>query len=58
VAAASIYDADGKTVFKKLWTVLQEQKKLDDVEFPKLLETNVSRSVANVWLRWEKDMVK
>jgi hypothetical protein len=58
VAAAIIYDAEGKTVFQKLWKALQEQNKLDDAEFSKLLETKVSRSVADVLLRWEKDMVK
>jgi len=59
VAAANIYDVDGKNIFQKLWTALQsEQKKLDDAEFSNLLETKVSRSVADVWLRWDKDMVK
>ena len=59
VAAANIYDADGKTVFKKLWTILQTEKRnLDDAELAKLLETKVSRSVAEVMLNWEKDMVK
>jgi hypothetical protein len=54
VAAAIIYDADGKNVFKKLWTALQEQNKLDDAAFSKLLETKVSKSVADVWLRWDE----
>ena len=59
VAAATIYDNDGKTAFQKLWTILRsEQKKLDDAELAKLLETKVSRSVAGVLLNWEKDMVK
>ena len=58
-AAATIYDLDGKTAFQKLWTALRsEQNKLDDAELAKLLETKVSRSVADVLLRWEKDMVK
>ena len=58
-AAATIYDGDGKTAFQKLWTALRsEQNKLDDADLAKLLETKVSRSVADVLLHWEKDMVK
>ena len=59
MAAATIYDADGKGVFKRLWNTLQTgQTKLNDTSFAHLLETKVSRSVADVLLRWDKDMVK
>ncbi|HEY6503973.1 MAG TPA: hypothetical protein VIZ28_08375 [Chitinophagaceae bacterium] len=58
-AAAAIYDADGKTVFQRLWNVLRaEQNKLGDAEFAELLQTRVSKSVADVLLRWETGMVK
>jgi len=58
-AAATIYDGDGKNGFKNLWDALQnEQAKLDDAGLAKLLGTKVSKLVADVMLRWEKDMVK
>ena len=59
VAAATIYDADGKNVFKPLWNTLKtEQTKLNDTALADLLKTKVSNAVADVLLRWEKDMVK
>ena len=58
-AAAAIYDTDGKTVFQRLWATLQtEQVKLNDVSLAELLQTKVGKSVADVLLRWETDMVK
>ena len=57
-AAATLYDGDGKNGFKNLWDNLQsEQAKLDDASLAKLLETKVSKLVADVMLRWEKDIV-
>jgi len=59
VAAATIYDTDGKNIFKPLWNTLKtEQTKLNDNALADLLKTKVSKAVADVLLRWEKDMVK
>ena len=58
-AAASLYDLDGKAVFQRLWTTLQtEQVKMNDASLAELLQTKVGKSVADVLLRWEIDMVK
>jgi hypothetical protein len=58
-AAAAIYDTDGKAVFQRLWTTLQtEQVKLNDASLAELLQTKVGKSVADILLRWETDMVK
>jgi hypothetical protein len=58
-AAAAIYDREGKAVFQRLWTTLQtEQVKLNDASLAELLQTKVAKSVADVLLRWETDMVK
>ena len=59
IAAATIYDTDGKNVFKPLWNTLKtEQTKLNDAALADLLKTNVSNAVADVLMHWEKDMVK
>jgi len=54
-AAGEIYDDAGLMVVKNLWLTLKEQEeRLDDVAFVKLLTENVHQSVANVPLNWDK----
>jgi len=59
LAAAAIYDTDGKAAFQRLWKTLQtEQEKLNDSSLAELLQTKVGKSVADVLMRWEADMVR
>ena len=59
VAAATIYDTDGKNAFKALWNTLKTgQTKLNDTALADQLKTEVSKAVADVLLGWEKDTVK
>ena len=58
-AAAAIYDADGKTIFQRLWATLQTQQvKLNDTLLSELLQNKIGKSVSDVLLRWETGMVK
>ena len=52
VAAATIYDAGGKLVLPKLWTMLQDKTYKDDQELAKELGTKVHTSIADVMLKW------
>jgi hypothetical protein len=55
-AAKDIYHAGGKNILKKLWTALKKhQEEMTDEEFVNLLKTEVHPSVANVYLRWNKN---
>lgn len=52
-AAKLIYEAGGKDVLLKLWTVLKTNKeKLTDEQFAKVLKSNVHPSVADVLTKW------
>ncbi len=56
MAAATIYDTGGLTVFKRLWVALKKQQaKMDDPSFAKLLAEQVHQSVADVLLKWDKN---
>ena len=59
VAAGAIYDTNGKNAFQRLWSTLQtEQVKLTDTALAELLENKVGKSVADMMLRWEKDIIR
>jgi len=54
-AAASIYDAGGKMVLKKLWRALKNKKeKLPDVTLASFLQKSVHGSVADVMTKWDE----
>lgn len=57
-AAADIYDAAGKTVLKKLWDALKEQKdKLGETTLASFLEARVHKTVADVMRDWDRGIV-
>lgn len=52
-AAKDIYNAGGKTVFIKLWKILQlRQEDMTDDTFAALLQKEVHPEVANIFLNW------
>lgn len=54
-AAATIYDAGGKELFKRLWTALKEEKeKIPDEKLAEFLETKVDPSVADMMRNWDR----
>lgn len=54
-AAATVYDAGGKELFKRLWNALKDQKeKLPDEQLAEFLEMKVHRSVADMMRNWDR----
>lgn len=57
-AAASVYDAAGVSVCRKLWVAFKTEKQvLDDEALLDFLQKNTHPSIADVMRHWERDII-